>query len=239
MKTPNGLTLYDGPSAFDGERIGVIATGTRDPSANRKTGWMIQSYIIRLDEKPSDAKRAGHDVSNCGGCPIKAGCYVKEWQDPGNVFRAFHRGAYPVATVENVREAFGRHGMALRGGSYGDPAAVPRARSFWRELYELASGHTNYTHAHRSPNGRGLKGLAMASVETREQARAAQAKGWKTFRIGAPGDEQGEPGEIRCPYGDPAAPRTTCEQCLLCDGSSANVWTPAHGASAKLVHGRE
>ena len=67
---PNGYVIYDGPSAWDGKRIVVIVTGIRSKSANRKTGGMVQTYIIRPDVSPLAAVYESEaDASICGDCP--------------------------------------------------------------------------------------------------------------------------------------------------------------------------
>ena len=76
MTTPNGYIFYEGPSAIDGAPIVVIATGFASATGNRKTGDMVQTYIIRQDVKPTDALRTGQDASICGDCkhrPILGG----------------------------------------------------------------------------------------------------------------------------------------------------------------------
>ena len=43
---PNGLVLYHGPSRINRREIVVIATGLRRKSRNRKTGKMVQIWIL-------------------------------------------------------------------------------------------------------------------------------------------------------------------------------------------------
>jgi len=47
--------LWRGPSAFDGKPIMVIATAMYVPSANPKTGWMIQIWILVEGMPPVEA----------------------------------------------------------------------------------------------------------------------------------------------------------------------------------------
>jgi len=72
-----GVILYDGPSMLDGEPIVVIATLE---TSNRKTGQMVQIWIVRSDIAPTDAAKSGDDKSICGACPhrhySKGVCYV-------------------------------------------------------------------------------------------------------------------------------------------------------------------
>jgi hypothetical protein len=65
-KRSTGFVLYEGPSKQDGMPIVVIALTGK--STNRKTGAMVQTYILRADVDPINAVRAGADVSICGNC---------------------------------------------------------------------------------------------------------------------------------------------------------------------------
>jgi hypothetical protein len=58
--------IYRGPSLIDGAPIVVIATYS---DRNKKTGTMLQTYIIREDVDPREASKTGADISICGTCP--------------------------------------------------------------------------------------------------------------------------------------------------------------------------
>ena len=60
--------IYDGPSEIDGKPIVAIA---QVKTGNRKTGDMVQTWILRSDVDPITASRTGEDVSICGDCPHK------------------------------------------------------------------------------------------------------------------------------------------------------------------------
>ena len=105
------FVFYDGPSALDGAPIIGIAVLRSD---NRKTGDMVQTYILRADTHPVDAIRDGSDASICGDCQHRARtietvdkrgrkrskrvrtCYVNVGQSVAAVFGAWTRGAYPL-----------------------------------------------------------------------------------------------------------------------------------------------
>jgi hypothetical protein len=55
----NGIVIYRGPSILDGSPIVVIATGLGSGSSNRKTGALVQTWILRDDVSPieSDPER--------------------------------------------------------------------------------------------------------------------------------------------------------------------------------------
>lgn len=77
-KKPLGIVLWKGKSLLDGERIVVIATGIFTKTENRKTGDMIQTWILRRDIDPMLARRMGEDKSICGSCKHRqeSTCYV-------------------------------------------------------------------------------------------------------------------------------------------------------------------
>jgi hypothetical protein len=248
MSKPNGAILWQGASLIDGQPIVVIAVGLSNASSNRKTGAMLQTYILRADVDPNEAVRMGADASICGDCPhrghlarLESGalrnagrtCYVNVGQGPLSVWRAFKRGAYPAAIEyaglyfarrENGDACIGK-GRTVRLGTYGDPAAVPA--HVWERLVKHAAGRTGYTHQWRNVNGRmpwahiqALRGLCMASVDSEADAKEAQSLGWRTFRVAMPGDLARLPVEAICPASAEAGKKLTCAQCLACNGAN-------------------
>ena len=234
MSTPNGLIVYRGPSQLDPDvEIVAIVTGLTGRSANRKTGAMVQTWIMRTDIEPHKAIKSGLDSAVCGDCPFSGGqgCYVITFQAPLAVYRAFKRGVYPEASyVLDIRAAGATR--AVRIGSYGDPAAVPTG--VWSALTADAKTWTGYTHQWRTADP-GLARFCMASVETFRQSLDAMEAGYRTFRVSAEIDPvQGV--EITCPASKEAGERTTCADCGLCKGSQSNgrsITIMAHGATAK------
>src|SRR4249920_2581675 len=109
---------------LDGAPIVAIALTA---STNRKTGNMVQTYILRDDIAPLAALKTGDDASICGNCkhrPILGGaCYVFVGQGPTVVYKTLARGGYPQAADIAALGA----GRMVRLGTYGDPAAVPVA----------------------------------------------------------------------------------------------------------------
>jgi hypothetical protein len=208
--------LWTGSSVLDGSPLFVAAT---DGSHNRKTGPMVQVWILRADVHPLQAVRTGQDAAICGDCALRGvngghgrSCYVPVQHAPAAVYRSYHDGRY-----EDVR-GFGDlfAGEIVRIGAYGDPAAVPF--TWWSNRLEgWATAWTAYTHQWRRCDPR-FRRLCMASVETAGDAEEAQAAGWRTFRVRSPLSPL-QPGEITCPASDEAGHRTTCARCRLCDGA--------------------
>jgi hypothetical protein len=133
----NGAILWRGPSLIDGAPIVAIAVGLANASSNRKTGAMLQTYILREDLDPNHAVRVGADASICGDCTHRGTlerqpdgalrnrgrtCYVNVGQGPLGVWRAYKRGRYQPG--RGILPLLGA-GRIVRLGTYGDPAAVP------------------------------------------------------------------------------------------------------------------
>tara|TARA_R110000796_G_scaffold43519_5_gene106953 strand:- start:167 stop:919 length:753 start_codon:yes stop_codon:yes gene_type:complete len=227
MKAPRGIILYEGPSKLDGSPIVVIATLK---SSNRKTGDMVQTYIIRSDMDPVSAIKAMLDGAVCGTCVSRQNlggkCYVNVGQSVLAIYRAFKRGIYPTADEGNLEHLRGR---AIRFGSYGDPSAAPV--SVWATLASLGSSHTGYTHqiTHRAFDP-AILDYCMVSVDTPRSALKAHNAKMRTFRVKT---EDGPllPNEIECKADTEGL---TCLECGICSGGQGvNVAITVHGRGAK------
>lgn len=236
---PRGLVLYRGPSLIDGKPIVAIANGFTGTRTNRKTGRAIQTYILRSDMAPTEAAATGQDESICGACPLRpihsGVCYVELGKGVWWTWQAFQRGIYPAFQVD-------RHGDLMQGqyarlGTYGDPAAVPFP--IWAQLtggYRggLLGNWSGYTHQWQDCDQR-LRTILMASVDSVEQAEAAQLLGWRTFRMRQASEDIG-PGEIVCPSSDEGGNRRQCNVCRACRGNRRHD-DPASSVTIQ-VHGR-
>jgi hypothetical protein len=234
----NGI-IYRGPSLLDGAPIVVVATFSK---RNRKTGGMVQTYILRDDMDPVTASRTGADAAICGACPLRGvanaakgkgqadgrACYVTLIHGPSLVYRSNLRGVYPDATHHEDTTALG-YGRMVRIGTYGDPAAVPA--HVWEALTMRAKGWTAYTHQWlHQPDA---LTYAMASVESLTAAKYIWARDGRTFRIIRDVAEIDPAREVLCPASAEAGKRTTCADCRLCAGqatrSPKSVAIVAHG----------
>ena len=205
----SGVILYDGPSRIDGQPIVAIATSG---SLNRKTGSMVQTWIMLRDIPPHEAIRTGADVSVCGSCILRGkSCYVVPWYGPLNVWRALHRGAYQTAGAADLCR-----GELLRLGSYGEPTAVPF--DVWSPLLEGSAGHSGYTQRWARDDCQEYRGTLMASVHSVEQARYALELGWRYYRTRM-ASEQRLAHERMCPASKEAGAHVTCARCLGCAGA--------------------
>ena len=236
--------IYRGPSLIDGSPIVVVATVS---SKNRKTGDMVQTYILADNgATPCENSKTGADYSICGNCPhrgtptddpkrkqaIGRSCYVVISQGATIVHKTIQRGGYPVANNHESISAIGR-GRMVRLGTYGDPSAVPSY--VFDSLIADALGHTAYTHQNDIETADVRTDLYMTSADTLAQARDAWRRGERTFRVIGNIDELSKGDEIICPASDEAGNRTTCLKCGLCAGASVkakNIAIVAHGAGS-------
>ncbi len=222
---PLGLILWKGKSLLDGERIMVIATGVFAKTENRKTGDMIQTWILRRDIDPMLARRMGEDKSICGDCKHsqESTCYVNIGQAPMNIYNAYHDERYRDFDNNDIDLFKNR---SIRIGSYGDPAAIPY--KIWENICFVSNNFCGYTHQwHNKKIDQRLKNYCMASIDSivnyTKEYEKAKVLGWRTFRVFA--DKTGinvydvkQNSEIVCPASKEAGVLTNCEKCNLCCG---------------------
>lgn len=218
-----GYIAYEGPSMIDGSPIVVIVNKLDADSDNVKTGGLVQSFIIRSDIAPTDALKTGEDESVCGDCkhrPLLAAsngdapCYVNVGRSVRSVYDAYKRGRYVKASLETIALALA--GKNLRIGTYGDGAAAPAI--VWHRLIRYCADWVGYTHQWRNVVASDWQGMLMASVDTEAEYVDAKALGWRSFRVAQ--DTVKLTTEISCPASKEAGQRTTCNDCLLCSGTS-------------------
>lgn len=259
-RKPRGVVLFRGPSPFNGAPVVVIALFA---SGNRKTGNMIQTYVLLDDGRsPTDAVHSGADRAICGDCPMRglAGfkgrrCYVNVGQGPlivwgahkpeysrgedaGTVALDFAAGAYPdYVPAEHDRYFRGR---AIRWGTYGEPVLIPI--DMVARLSALADSWTGYTHQWQRPEFDAYRFFFMASVHTPAEGAEANRRGWRYFRTSH--NATARDGECVCPASEEAGRRATCEDCTLCKGRGGapdgarlprNVVIGGHGGTAVMA----
>ena len=251
-KAPNGFILWEGNSLLDGAPIVAIVTGLRGKaSRNTKTGHMVQSWILRSDIAPNKAIHTGADKSVCGTCAhrgrvalvakskgaarrtrrnVKRSCYVKVWQAPTVVWKAYKRGIYPHVTPDQARALLA--GKRFRVGSYGNASACPF--EVWESALADTEANTGYVHDWRTCDPR-WKRYVMASCDSGADYLEAKKHEWRTFRIRRP-DEPAAPRELPCPASKESGFKTTCALCVACGGARAkakvDIVINAHGSGA-------
>lgn len=237
MAREKGFIVWEGASPIDGAPIVMVMTMS---STNRKTGDMVQTWILRQDVHPVDAVKAREDVSICGSCPHRGdpaagrgrSCYVNVGQAPAQVWRSYQRGVYRRFTRADWHLLQGRK---VRFGAYGDPGLVPL--DVLALLASLSDGWTGYTHQWRSIDP-GYADYLMASADSVEDRRAARLKGYRSFYVVPRGAEKPE----RAIWCLSEARGTSCLDCGACAGTrqgavsgAVDVFIEAHGSGAKYV----
>ena len=225
-----GIILWKGKSLIDNERIMLVATGIFGKTANRKTGDMIQTYILRRDIDPMFARRLGEDKSVCGDCKHRENstCYVNLCHGPLPIFRSYHDDNYKNYEDEDIEYFRDRY---IRIGSYGDPAAVPF--EIWENICNVVKGYTGYTHQWNWKNcDQRLKRYCMASVDSiknyYKEYEKAKSMGWRTFRVYGTDTEENiydtlQENEFVCPASKEAGVKTNCQKCNSCSGLSKDT----------------
>lgn len=228
--------IYEGPSLIDGQPVVAIA---QVKTGNRKTGDMLQTWILRADVDPISASRTGADYSICGSCPHRGTpsnkatgwakertCYVNLLFAPNGVWKAYKAGSYDYAQGHDAIAAIGE-GLGVRLGSYGDPMSIPSY--VWESLTSKAAFVTAYTHqANTMPES------IMTSADSLAQAESAWGRGERTFRVIASLADIAKGKEVLCPASKEAGERAQCASCKLCGGASVkgkSVAIVAHGTS--------
>lgn len=239
-----GYELWRGASSLSGDEIVCIATGFKG-SSNRKTGDMIQTYILRADTTPVEAIKQNKDYAICGDCVHRGSghgkgrtCYVNVGQGPRSVYDAWKRGRYSTSwDAELFRDKI------VRLGTYGDPAVIPL--EIWNEVLKYARGNTGYTHQWHTEAGRSYASYCMASVDSEDERRSATGLGFRTFRV-TPPREQGSNKlikEVVCPASEEAGKKLTCAECLACSGTKrgqrSGIVIQAHGPAPVMKNMRE
>ena len=213
------IKAWQGPSTIDGEDIMAVVSCENRASNNDKTGDMVQVGFMRTDMTPASAVRQGKDESICGSCPLRKAVRdaTGSGEPPCYVNTMWKTGTWRAASklLEDLPAAV--KAMAkkpVRFGEYGNMSSIPRAIA--EKLLKAAKKWTLYEHEWRKGSNQWLKEYAMASVHSVEEAREAQAMGWRTFRTKGP-DDPAMGNEVQCPH---RTHGVQCRDCMLCMGQS-------------------
>jgi hypothetical protein len=143
-------------------------------------------------------------------------CYVNVGRSVASVYKAYKRGSYTKASPSEV--ALYLTGLKLRIGTYGDGAAAPI--DVWQQLTQFTADHVGYSHQWLNPSfdHAAWSKLVMASADTIDEAAQANLYGMRVFRVSVGVEKQA--GEVSCPASAESGKKTTCENCMLCAGTS-------------------
>lgn len=221
----NGYVIHE-----DTHRV-IIATGFAHASDNRKTGDMIQVWILVRQCDPVQAIKEGLDRLICGSCVHRGdgsggsrSCYVNAGQAPLGIWRAWRAGRYPALQFMDIFA-----GRRVRLGAYGDPTHMPLSLAL--AIAGVASGWTGYTHQWRKPSLQGWKQILMASVDTTAELLIARSMGWSTFRVTPDHDHHSM--ETLCASERNGTPCSICLGCPGARGGQRSVFIPAHGTGKR------
>lgn len=196
------------------EKAVVIATKN---SGNRKTGAMIQIWVLDSTMHPVESRRTGRDAANqCQGCPLATnqGCYVSPMAI-SSIYGAWRRGSYTPLHMDSPDwEDFFR-GEAVRFGAYGNPSKLPLPMV--DSIVRLARRHTGYFHDWHlmlPDRARAYGKYFMASTEP-SNTEAALALGLRVFQT-MPEGSPAPSGLLECLADSKGL---SCQQCGLCDGT--------------------
>ena len=220
------VCVWKGESLYDGKAIMLLLSGLIVPSANPKTGTMIQSYILREDVAPHKAVWDNEDASICGDCKLrnnrwgkkgeKKGCYVNVARAVLTVWKSYKKGNVPFVSPEKfVEEGWNLFERPIRQGAYGDPSFVPY--HVWETIGKSTSDTpSSYTHMWQKEwfDRRHLE-VSMASVDTLAEKTKANEMGARSYRIIDDISELAAD-EIQCPNNYDK--KIQCMNCGLCSG---------------------
>jgi len=194
-------------------------------SNNVKTGNIPQQFIGETRELSKES---------CSGCPLlkpkinengepeEIPCYAQNGTEGyfghNSVIRANKNGK--DYTLDNALKNRAKTAKYVRLGSIGDPSAVEDVLEVGQTIREEGLGVLSYTHFWDS-RGEFLKGEAMASCDTWEEAEEATNRGWRaTVHVDKLEQKQGktETGKrfTLCPA-QRTDNRIKCNDCGLCD----------------------
>ena len=236
-KISGAITIWEGPSEFDGTPIKVVMTGYIKDSENEKTGPLVQVFILPSDEKPIDAFKAkkssvcGDCIYNGGGCYVNWGRLTPTWSASKRKFISLELASWLVT------------GLRVRLGAAGDPSAVPTY--VWETLLKGADSWTGYTHSWKNCDP-ALRRIVMASCDNDDETKQAISLGWNVFHV-HDGKIDDNIDYVRCLSGSPDSnglPKT-CFSCMMCHGVRSSKARPLvvaeklHGSTATLSQARK
>jgi len=229
VKIENGYTLHE--TMENGEKVAIIATGIKRKTNNRKTGDMVQIWILLADQNPIVAVQSGLDANTiCQGCPFASGqgCYVNVGQAPLAIWKAYSKGKYPKLKPADYGKVF--TGKKVRFGAYGNPTLIPLAMV--KAIASVSKGWTGYFHNWRElgqTKARAYNAYFMASTETETSFNLANTQGLRVFHANIKQPEN----TVEC-LSDSRG--ISCADCQLCQGwnkKAKNIWINPHGSKVK------
>jgi hypothetical protein len=206
---------------------GNVIVNFQFKTGNKKTGALIQNYIIPASWLETDAKISTlSDKAVCFDCPhsqeINASCYVRKGQSAMGLaskvrsLRKLGLNNIPELSPESEADLLNAiEGKGIRFGSYGEPILLGEA--LIGKISKRAKFWTGYTHQWHKNNW--AKNYFMASVESDIISKVAQKSGFRTFFVGTTESKD----YVTCPASKEAGQKTTCDNCKLCMGTQSKA----------------
>jgi hypothetical protein len=220
-----GYVIHQGND--NGEPFVVIATME---SKNRKTGKMVQVWILLENHSPVEGVKLGLDAFTvCKGCPFASGngCYVNVGQAPLSIWKSYHRGIYPELRIEEFATIFA--GLPVRFGAYGNPSLIPLDKV--EAIAKVAKGWTGYFHDWQdNPLRDEYAKFFMVSTETESSFKLAMSLKFRAFHVSPIQPKE----TIECLS---ESKGMECKDCKLCAGLAKkrikSIWINPHGSKSK------
>jgi hypothetical protein len=222
MNKQSGYVLHQ--TIINNEPIVVIATMESD---NPKTGNMVQIWFLLENHAPHHAVKSGLDAKTvCIDCPFASGqgCYVRTYQAPLSIWKAWKRGNYASLAPHQYADVF--TGRKIRFGAYGNPSIMPI--SMVKAIASVSTGWTGYFHDWKTnPYANEYAKYFMASTETESSYRLAKSLNYRVFHVSPVKPE----GMQECLN---TLQNTACVKCNLCNGltksRAPSIWIDPHGS---------
>lgn len=222
-------TLYTVKNHFGHECVVNVQSGSK----NSKTGDGVQIFILPKSWIINGKQEMSNDAASCMDCihskSKNSSCYVRKGfaeyglkSKVNSLHKMYVSGNIDYKEVAElpVIEAKKLKGKFVRFGAYGEPVLL--GHTVTEQIAGLAANFTGYTHQWHIPQYEWSKEYFMASVETDALMEKANNKGFRTFRVRTKKDAISK-SEIACPASKEAGRKVTCNNCLLCKGSSSKA----------------
>lgn len=219
MKNANNLTVISENLVFNFQKNSI----------NRKTGDMLQVFILPLNWVKSGIMDDDREI--CFDCIFSQSktkkCYVRKgFSNLGLItkvkclHKAYLNNEIPLLDAETEKQIikFCKNKF-IRFGAYGEPILL--GESLTNKISKVSLGWTGYTHQYKNPLYNWAKEYFMASVESEFESEYAKKIGFRTFFVVDNVKLVEKNKYVNCPASKEQNYKTTCEDCLLCQGTKS------------------
>lgn len=213
-----------------GANIIVVRKGTTANAKISDGGKVVQTYTFSEKQWVLATTSQGFsmkeffklDHSNCLDCPFSGnsgngGCYTHKFNQFSGFLKMLRSiqpsdltpldGTKRAEIIEMCKDTY------VRFGTYGEPSLMPYL--LVKEMAEVASSWTGYTHQHSKAWADSYKNFFMASVHSDAERNDRAKEGWLSF-IAMQKDEPTI--GVHCPASKEMGYKSNCAKCGLCSG---------------------